>query len=297
MRWVVRLMMPVAAVVALAALLGGCTMVRIAYNNAEPLVRYTAHDYFDLDEAQNQQFRRRLLQFHDWHRTNELRVYAELLRTAVKKAANGVSREEVNWAAGALRARYHLLVARAVEDAAPILLTLSPPQIAELERRLAKANAKYASEFLPEDERKRQRAQLKRMLDRFSEWTGTLTDAQEARIERFVQAHARTTAMRFDNRLRWQREAVALIRQQRNPEALAPRLADIFTQPAAHRTPELTAVLDRWEVQFIDLILDLDPTLSAEQRTHVVRRMERYAEDFEALSAQGGVAAVAVGGS
>ena len=297
MRRVVRLMTLVAAVVASAALLGGCAMVRIVYNNAEPLVRYTAHDYFDLDERQSEQFRKRLLQFHDWHRTTELPVYAELFRTAVKKAVNGFSREEVSWAAEALRARYHMLVTRAVEDAAPILVTLSPPQIAELERRLAKANAKYAREFLPEDERRRHRAQLKRMLDRFSGWTGTLTDAQEARIERFVQAHARTTAMRFDNRRRWQREAVALIRQQRSPEALAPRLADIFTHPAAHRTPEFTAALERWEAQFTDLILDLEPTLSAEQRALVLRRMERYAEDFEALSAQGGVAAVAAGGS
>ena len=297
MRRVVRLMTLVAAVVASAALLGGCAMVRIVYNNAEPLVRYTAHDYFDLDERQSEQFRKRLLQFHDWHRTTELPVYAELFRTAVKKAVNGFSREEVSWAAEALRARYHMLVTRAVEDAAPILVTLSPPQIAELERRLAKANAKYAREFLPEDERRRHRAQLKRMLDRFSEWTGTLTDAQEARIERFVQAHARTTAMRFDNRRRWQREAVALIRQQRSPEALAPRLGDIFTHPAAHRTPEFTAALERWEAQFTDLILDLEPTLSAEQRALVLRRMERYAEDFEALSAQGGVAAVAAGGS
>ena len=287
----------IVAVVALVALLPGCTMVRIAYNNAEPLVRYTAHDYFDLDEAQIEQFRKRLLQFHDWHRTTELPVYAELLRMAVKKAANGVSREEVRWAAEALRSRYHLLVARAIDDAAPILVTLSLPQIAELEKRLAKANAKHASEFLPKDQRKRHRAQLKRMLERFREWTGTLTDAQETRIERFVQAHARTTAMRFDNRLRWQREAVALIRRERSPEALAPRLADIFTRPAAHRTPEFAAAFERWEAHFIDLVLEFEPTLSAEQRAHVLRRMERYAEDFEALSAQGGTAGAAVGGS
>lgn len=282
----------IAWTLALLALLPGCAMMRIAYNNAEPLVRYTANDYVDLDERQNEQFRARLLQFHDWHRSTELPAYAELLRKAAQRGANGVSREDVAWAAQAMRARYAAVITKAIEDAAPILVTLSPAQIEELEKRLAKANDKFAREFLPADERKRHRAQLKRMLGRFSDWTGTLTDEQQARIERFVKAHAQTTMLRFDNRRIWQREAVSLIRQQRNPQALAPLLADIFTLPAAHRTPEYTGVLARWEAHLIDLILDIDRTLSAEQRAHALRRIERYAEDFEALSA--GKAAVAV---
>jgi len=287
----------IASSVALAALLGGCAMVRIAYDNAEPLVRYTAHDYFDLDEGQSGQFRKRLLQFHDWHRRTELPIYADLLRTAAKRGADGVSREDLTWAAEALRARYRVIITKAVEDAGPILVTLTPPQIVELEKRLAKANAKYAGEFLSGDERKRHRAQLKRLLNRFSDWTGPLTDEQEERIERFVKAHAPTTAMRFENRKRWQREAVALIRQYRSPPALVPRLTDIFTQPAAHRTPEFSATLARWEADLIDLVLDIERTLSAAQRAHVLRRMERYAEDFEALSTRSSVAGAAAAGS
>ena len=281
----------IAAVLALAAFIGGCAMTRIAYNNAEPLVRYTAHDYFDLDEGQNERFRRRLLAFHDWHRRAELPVYADLLRTAAKRGANGISREDVAWAAEALRARYRVIITKAAEDAAPILVTLTPAQIVELEKRLAKANAKYAREFLPADEGKRHRAQFKRLLDRFSEWTGPLTDEQEGRIERFVTAHAATTLMRFENRKRWQREAVGLIRKVRAPKELAPRLADIFVQPANHRPPEYVQALAVWESDLTDLILDTDRSLTPLQRAHVVRRMERYAEDFEALTAERGIAA------
>lgn len=287
----------VASGVALVALLGGCAMVRIAYNNAEPLVRYAAHEYFDLDEAQSGQFREQLLQFHDWHRRTELPVYAHLLRAAMKRGANGVGPEDLTWAAEALRARYRMVITKAVEDAAPILVTLTPPQIVELEKRLAKANAKYAGEFLSGDERKRHRAQRKRLLDRFSDWTGPLTDEQEERIERFVKTHAPTTVMRFENRQRWQREALALIGQYRSPPALVPRLTEIFTQPTVHRTPEFTAALARWEADLFDLVLDIDGTLSAAQRAHALRRMERYAEDFEALSSQGSVAGAAAGGS
>lgn len=287
----------VALSVALAALLGGCAMVRIAYNNAEPLVRYAAHDYFDLDEGQSERFRKRLLRFHDWHRRTELPAYADLLRTGAGRGADGVLREDVIWAVEALRERYRVIITRTVEDAAPILVTLTPAQIAELEKRLAKANAKYAGEFLPPDEDGRFRAQAKRLVRRFKDWTGTLSDEQEDRIGRFVKAHMHTTQLRFENRNRWQREAVALIGRYRSPQALVSRLTDIFTHPAAHRTPEFNAALARWEADFIDLVLDLDRTLSAAQRAHALRRMQRYAEDFEALSSQSSVAGAATGGS
>lgn len=280
-----------AALPVLVALLSGCTLMRVTYNNAEPLVRYTAHDYFDLDERQNEQFRKRLLQFHDWHRSAELPLYAGLLRTAVRRGAKGIRREDVAWAVQSLRERYAVLVSRAIQDAAPILVTLTPAQIADLERRLARANAKYAKEFLPEDDQARHRAQLKRTLKRFSDWTDGLSDEQDARIERFVKAHAKTATMRFDNRRRWQAEAVSMIRSRRSPAALAPALIDLFIRPAAHRTPELNAALARWESDLVDLIVDLDRTLTAEQRAHAVRRMERFAEDFEALSGERAVAA------
>ena len=283
----------VAAFLALMVLLPGCTLIRVTYNNAEPLVRYTAHDYFDLDEGQTGQFRKRLQQFHDWHRSTELPLYAGLLRAAVQRGAHAVSREDVTWAAQAVRERYAALITKAIGDAAPILATLTPAQIAELEKRLAKANAKYAKEYLTDDAEARHRAQFKRTLGRFSDWTGGLSDQQEARIERFVKAHAKTTAMRFDNRARWQSEAVSLIRRHRSPGALAPPLTDLFTRPAAHRTPELNAALARWEADLVDLIVDLDRTLSAEQRAYAVRRIERFAEDFEVLSAQGAVAVAA----
>jgi len=293
-RRVGRLVTLAAAVAGLAAAvagMGGCAMVRIAYNNAEPLVRYTAHDYFDLNERQNEQFRKRLLAFHDWHRVNELPLYGGLLKAAAQRGEKGITREDVAWAAAEMRARYRVIITKAVEDAAPILVTLSPAQIRELERRLARASDKYAREFLPDDGDKRFRAQAKRLVGRFKDWTGTLTDAQEDRIERFVKAHMPTTQMRFDNRRRWQHEAVELMRKNRTPRELAPRLADIFVQPARHRLPEYVEALVVWESDFTDLVVDIDHTLTAEQRAHVLHRMQRYSEDFEALSAQTGVAA------
>jgi len=275
-----------AACLALVALLASCSAMRVAYNNAEPLVRFAAHDYFDLDDRQNEQFRNRLAQFHAWHRSLELPAYAALLEDAAGKVEGGVDRSDVRWAAEAMRARYRVLVAKGVEDAVPILLTLTPAQLEELERRFAKANAKYAAEYVTGGERRTHRARLKRMLGRFEDWTGDLSDAQEARIERFVTDQAPFAALRLEDRRRWQRAAVALIRERRDARTLADGLVDLFAHSEAHRSAEYAAALARWEDGLADLLVDIDRTLSEDQRARVVRRMRRHAEDFRALSSE-----------
>src|SRR6266581_1253828 len=136
-----------AGVLALAA----CSATRVAYDNADTVIRFMASSYLDLDSAQSEDLRPRIARFHQWHRVNELPAYAALLQSASQRAANGITAEDVSWGLGNLRARYRGLAAKAVEDAAPVLATLRPAQLAVLERKFAESNEKYAKEFLPAD--------------------------------------------------------------------------------------------------------------------------------------------------
>ena len=267
-----------------ALALAGCSATRIAYDNAGTVIRFMASSYLDLDSAQSEVLKPRVARFHQWHRTNELPVYAALLRSASSRAANGITAEDVSWGLGNLRARYRRLAAKAVEDAAPVLATLRPAQLAVLERKFAENNEKYAKEFLPDDEKKRLRAQGKRMLERLRDFAGDLTPEQEARIGRFVAAHERHVALRFEDRQRLQREFVALLKQHREPQELGGELAEMFTQPEARRSEEFLREDQRWNEDFAQLIVELDRSLSPVQRAHVVRRLSDYAEDCAVLA-------------
>ena len=267
-----------------ALALAGCSATRIAYDNAGTVIRFMASSYLDLDSAQSEVLKPRVARFHQWHRTNELPVYAALLRSASSRAANGITAEDVSWGLGNLRARYRRLAAKAVEDAAPVLATLRPAQLAALERKFAENNEKYAKEFLPVDEKKRLRAQGKRMLERLRDFAGDLTPEQEARIGRFVAAQERHVALRFEDRQRLQREFVALLKQHREPQELGGQLAEMFTQPEARRSEEFLREDQRWDEDFAQLIVELDRSLSPGQRAHVVRRLSDYAEDCAVLA-------------
>jgi len=267
-----------------ALALAGCSATRIAYDHAGTVIRFMASSYLDLDSAQSEVLKPRIARFHQWHRANELPVYAALLQSASSRAANGITAEDVSWGLGNLRAHYRRLAAKAVEDAAPVLATLRPAQLAVLERKFAENNEKYAKEFLPADEKKRLRAQGKRMLERLRDFAGDLTPEQEARVGRFVAAHDRHVALRFEDRQRLQREFVALLGQHREPQELGSRLAEMFTRPEARRSEEFLREDQRWDEDFAQLIVDLDRSLSPGQRAHVVRRLSGYAEDCTVLA-------------
>jgi len=269
-----------AGVLALAA----CSATRLAYDNADTAARFMASIYLDLDSEQSEDLRPLIVRFHQWHRMNELPVYAVLLHSASRRAAKGITADDVSWGLDNLRARYRSLAAKAVEDAAPVLATLAPAQIAALEHKLAENNEKYAKEFLPADEKKRRRAQGKRMLERLRDFSGELTPEQEARIGRFVAANDRHVALRFEDRQRLQREFVALLRQHREPQELGRQLAEMFNKPEARRSEEFLREDKRWDEDLGQLIVDLDRSLSPVQRARVVRRLSDYAEDFTVLA-------------
>ena len=274
----------------LAFALSACSAVRVSYNNADTVLRYMAWEYFDLDGAQYDDVKSRLVRLHEWHRNTELPKYTEIAKEARQRAGNGVKEKDVAWGIAALRTRYRVAAGRAAEDAAPLLALLSADQISHLEKKVAKRNAKFAEEFLPQDEKSRIRTQTTKMIEHFVDFTGPLSDDQEARIGRFVRNHQRFTRLRFEDRQRWQREALALIRSHRDPRELGPRLAVLFTQPESYRDQEFPRVAARWEADFAGLIVDLTRTFTPEQRARSLRRMDAYAEDFSILAGENAVA-------
>lgn len=268
----------------IALVLGGCSATRFAYDNADVVVRFMASSYLDLDAEQSEDLKPLMVRFQAWHRANELPVYAGLLHSASERAAQGLTAEDVAWGLANVRARYRGLVAKAAEEGAPVLVTLTLAQQAVLAKTFADKDEKYAKEFLSPDDRKRRRAQLRRMLDRFGDFTGALTPQQEARIESFVAAHERHVELRFEDRLRWQRDLVAALNEQHDPQKLGRRLAEMATRPELRRSEEFLREDKRWDEDLGQLIVDLDRSLSAKQRASVVRRLSDYAEDCAVLA-------------
>jgi hypothetical protein len=273
-----------ALLIAVCTPLASCSATRFAYDNADTALRFMVASYLDLDAEQTEDLRQRIVQFHQWHRQNELPAYAALMRSASERASRGITAEDVDWGLANLRSRYRSFGAKAAEDAAPVLATLTPEQVAALEHRFAENNQKYAKEFLAADGEKRRRAQARRMLGRFRDFAGDLTPDQEARVERFALAHEGHVVLRFEDRQNWQREVIEVLKQRRQTQDLGRRLAETFSVPELRRSETFLNEDKRWDEDLGRLIVELDRSLSPVQRAHVVRRLADYANDFAALA-------------
>jgi hypothetical protein len=275
-------------IVLLAAALAGCgSIARIAYNNGDLALRLMAYEYFDLQGEQQEILKAQLARFHEWHRREELPAYAGMFQSAADRVARGLAREDVLWAVAAVRARYRSTVAQAAEEGAPVIATFGPDNYAALERKLADNNQKFVKEFLAADQAKRDRARAKWLAERFEFFMGDLTDAQRALIARFVQSQPQLTEVRLDDRKRRQQEFVQLVKEHRSSPALAERLRSFFLNWEHDRGPEHARLAREWEDGLVRLALDVDRTLTADQRQRAVERFESLAEDCRVLARQG----------
>lgn len=279
-----KLMVRIIVILTLLTLLGACNTLQFSYNNAEAVLRYLAWEYLDVDTEQSDSLQDQFGRLRSWHRSNELPAYLSALRAARERFSRGLAPADIEWAAATVRSHYRLLAERAVRVAAPVLVTLRAEQIGALEKKFAKENARYAEQWIAGEDKSRHRRRMERMVDQLEDWTGRLNESQRKLVERFVIGHPGDFERRLEERRRWQREAVALLKRHKSASELEAPLARLFAEPDIGRPREYLQETRRWESDLAGLIVELHATLDADQRARVLRKLDRYSDDFRALN-------------
>lgn len=277
--------------VMLATLLGGCSAVRFTYNNADLVARYQASEYVEFTPEQAEQFRARFTGFHQWHRSNELPAYVELLKDAGGRVGRGLRQEDVAWAVATARSQYRRLTAAAARDVGPLLVSLDAEQVQQVEKRFAENNRRFARENLEGDPRRLHEKRTKQLEDHFREWTGRLTDQQRDRIARFADEYGRMRALRFEDRKHTQQAFLALIRSERDPARMSQRVAALFSDPDEGRTREYREAMSQFENRLAALVVDIDRMLTPEQRARAIQKLQSYSSDLAELHRPGATSA------
>jgi hypothetical protein len=273
---------------AACVLVAGCgALMQVAYDNSDFALRMMADDYFDLDGTQEEFVKKQVRHLHDWHRRQELPAYARLFAAAGERIGKRLEREDVSWAMGEVRERMRALTVQTVHEAVPLLATLDAGNLRALERKLADNDAKLLKDLPIDKPQKQDRERAKRLADRIEGFTGDLSDDQHDLVMRFVQSQPRLTQERLQAHKRRQHEFVDLLRLHRTDPDIEIRLRAYFL--AWQENPESERAHERraWEEGFAGLILDLDRSLTREQRRHAVKRFTAYAGDFRTLAREG----------
>lgn len=283
--WLKFRMVPAVLLVLALAVLPGCSMLSLGYGQLDTFAAWTANDYFDMGPDQRQEFSRRFDHLHDWHRYEQLPEYAAFLTATRSRLQDGIKREDVLWVIEGLKKRYRTVVSRGADDAAAMLMTVTPAQIELLKRQWDRDNHRFTRDYRINDSVQEQReARLKRGFKRITDWTGSLTSEQEAKIAAIVNEWPPIHRLRYEDRLRRQREFLQLLSQRGDARRFTDRLRHWLSHWEEGRDPEYARIYEDWEQKQADFYITVERMLTPQQRAAVLRRVQSYIDDFTRLA-------------
>lgn len=206
--------MPAVAVLCAALLLlGGCSALRVGYNQADWVAYAWLDRYVGFDDAQAKGVREALTGWFSWHRKTQLADYQALLLQIEADVHADVTPERTCGHWSAVRTRVDVAAARAVPAIARLAPTLKPAQLESIERRYAKTNAEYRTDFMQTDRARRSVEAAKRAVSRAESLYGELDVFQREKIERFAADSPFDPELAFEERRRRQQDALQTLRK------------------------------------------------------------------------------------
>lgn len=186
--------------------------MRVGYSTAPDLVYWWLDGYVDFDANQTPRVRDAINQWFAWHRRTQLPDYADLLARAEREVlADTTPARTCEWQRDIVR-RARVAYEQIEPAAADVLLTITPPQIAHLEKKYGKYNDEFREEYLQRDPRDRAKANFKRTLERAEMLYGRLDDGQRSRIAEQLARSPFDAELWFAERQQRQQDALRLLR-------------------------------------------------------------------------------------
>lgn len=270
----------------LLVFLGGCSAVKIGYNNAPALVYWWLDSYIDFNDAQSVQVRDSLATLQAWHRQTELPAYADLLRQIQRVASGPVTPQQVCAFSDQIRLRVQRLGEQAAEGMSRVAPTLEPQQWRHLALQFDKHNRTWREEWLDGTPAELSARRLKKAEERAQSFYGRLEEAQLAILRQSVSSPTFDARLAWRERLRRQQDMLQVLREHGNSDR------------AAHVKAEILALLQRnlnspdaaYQTQFERLVVEscaniaaLHNSTSAAQRRHLQDKLQDYEADARAL--------------
>ena len=259
--------------------------MKLGYRNADTILAWRDHDYFDFNPQQKHEFNARMQRQLAWHRYEQLPEYAVFLGTTIGKVRQELKHDDVVWFVDGFNARYRIIVNRGIDDAAEMLATLKPEQLVALQKQWDKDNRKFVREReLDYSLAERKRARLKQTLEQIRDWTGSLTYDQEQKIAALLEPVLLIDHLRHQDRIRRQKEFLEMLKLRANRPAFQPKLHAWLLDWESGRNPEYAKLSAEVYEQRIQFYIAVDKLLTPGQRQIVLRRLREYVDDCNALS-------------
>ena len=280
-----------AAIIGLClCLLGGCSAVRVSYNQGETLAWWWLDGYVDFNAAQTPAVKQAVQQWFVWHRRSQLPDYAALLTKAQSEVLQPVTAAQLCRWADVLRQRVSTGLDQAVLLAAPIVPGLSSEELTHIERQFRKLNEDYRDEYLSGSAERRLDSMVERVVDRGETLYGPLNDEQRRLLAAAMAASPFDAEFWLAERQRRQRDILDTLRRLSASGAATVERAKVLSelQALAARTQPPSAAcapsLQRLTNYNCQVASQLHNTTTQAQRRFARDKLKGYEDDVRSLT-------------
>jgi hypothetical protein len=272
-------------------LLGGCSTVRLAYNQAHHWVYWWLDAYVDFNEAQEPAARELIAGWFGWHRTTQLPEYAQWLAHVEAQALEPTSGAAVCQLFDEGSARMDEAVERAIDTGADLMRRLTPEQIRHVERKYAKGNAQFKKDYLQASGEERLKASVKREVERAEFFYGKLDPAQRDRISQGVSNSPFDPEGWMAERLLRQSEVLQTLRRVTTEDMSTAQAQEALKTLYRHTRHSPRDRYNDYQQRLTQsncaLAAEVHNLTTPAQRREMAKRLRTWQNDFRALAADG----------
>ncbi|WP_282130361.1 DUF6279 family lipoprotein [Pseudoalteromonas aliena] len=247
-------------------LLSACS-TSFAYNNLPWLSSFWVDDYIDLNKSQAKQLKQIIENTRNWHRQTELLKYKQDLTNLQAMFNSQLNKEELTKHITLAKGHWGNLLDYASQPLITLAKTLTSKQRKEL---IDNITADINDELKEHNELSLQEhkdMRLDKQFDYFKQWLNKLTPEQVRLIKAANEQHINTFLLWQD----YKRDRLRALEQtfsnlQLDEQQFATQLEIIITDRDVFIGDELKAKNENNLVLYINLLIDLNNTLSKQQR-------------------------------
>ena len=272
-------------IVLIVILLFGCGP-RFYYNQLDWLVPFYLSDYISLNSDQKSILKDRLRKQIDWHCRTQLAKYSATLRALSDDISNvdhPIDTVQANDYYLEFKGYWTSLIRQVAPDIAEILRSATDAQIQELFDNLDKRGEEIRAEYIDISPEELVKHREEHMIKALRRWLSTPTPEQEQAVAAWSKKLKPLGSEWVRYRDKIQEEVMLLLRQRKDLPDFEKRMTEVLVHPERLRSIEFQEKTDFNTDLTIKLAVEINHLMTPKQRTHLLKRINSFADDFEQI--------------
>jgi hypothetical protein len=272
------------AVLIISMSASGCT-VKLAYNFLDWGLYWELKDYVKFNQDQRLLVKDEISQLIEWHRNAELPKYADQLEKLSIGLQSGMTVEQLEATYDNLRDSWRRIVIKTLPAAVVIISNLNDQQINDFFEMLIEKEGDDAKDIESGANAQTVKEREAYVSEKLVDAIGQLNEEQKALIAQWARSIESTKELSLAQAIQWRTRMQVVISERNDAQQLEKNLMVLLANPDQLRPASYRSVIEKNKRRVMQLLFDLNETLTNQQRSKLVKKLEGFIEDFRDLSA------------